>query len=53
MTQNNFLIQVKDLKKYFYKEGLFSKDKRPIRAVDVISFQFEKRTLGLVGKVAV
>ena len=51
MTQNNFLIQVKDLKKYFYKEGLFSKDKRPIRAVDGISFSIRKgETLGLVGE---
>ena len=51
MAQNNFLIQVRDLKKYFYKEGLFSSDKRPIRAVDGISFSIQKgETLGLVGE---
>jgi oligopeptide/dipeptide ABC transporter ATP-binding protein len=51
MSQNNFLIQVQDLKKYFYKEGLFSTDKKPIRAVDSISFSIRKgETLGLVGE---
>jgi len=51
MSQNNFLIQVQDLKKYFYKEGLFSTDKKPIRAVDGISFSIRKgETLGLVGE---
>jgi oligopeptide/dipeptide ABC transporter ATP-binding protein len=51
MSQNNFLIQVQDLKKYFYKEGLFSTDKIPIRAVDGISFSIRKgETLGLVGE---
>jgi oligopeptide/dipeptide ABC transporter ATP-binding protein len=45
------LIQVEDLKKYFYKEGLFSSDKKPIRAVDGISFSIAKgETLGLVGE---
>ena len=51
MSQNNFLIHVQDLKKYFYKEGLFSPDKKPIRAVDGISFSIRKgETLGLVGE---
>jgi oligopeptide transport system ATP-binding protein len=51
MAQNNFLIHVQDLKKYFYKEGLFSTDKKPIRAVDSISFSIRKgETLGLVGE---
>ena len=51
MSQNNFLIQVRDLKKYFYKEGFFSTDKKPVRAVDGISFSIRKgETLGLVGE---
>jgi ABC-type oligopeptide transport system ATPase subunit len=53
MSQNNYLLQVQDLKKYFYKEGFFSADKRPIRAVDGIHFSIRKgETLGLVEKVA-
>jgi len=51
MAQNNFLIQVRDLKKYFYRERLFSSEKKPIRAVDGISFSIRKgETLGLVGE---
>jgi len=51
MVQNDFLIQVRDLKKYFYRERIFSSDKRPIRAVDGISFSIRKgETLGLVGE---
>jgi oligopeptide/dipeptide ABC transporter ATP-binding protein len=51
MSQNNYLLQVQDLKKYFYREGFFSADKRPIRAVDGIHFSIRKgETLGLVGE---
>ena len=51
MSQNNFLLQVQDLKKYFYRETLFSSEKKPIRAVDGISFSIRKgETLGLVGE---
>jgi len=51
MVRNNYLIQVQDLKKYFYRERLFSSDKKPIRAVDGISFSIrEGETLGLVGE---
>lgn len=51
MPLNDYLIQVRDLKKYFYREGLFSSDKEPIRAVDGITFFIQKgETLGLVGE---
>jgi len=51
MMVENYLLKVEDLKKYFYKEGLFSSDKKPIRAVDGISFFIQKgETLGLVGE---
>jgi oligopeptide/dipeptide ABC transporter ATP-binding protein len=51
MVQNDYLIEVQDLKKYFYRERLFSSDKEPVRAVDGISFSIRKgETLGLVGE---
>jgi oligopeptide/dipeptide ABC transporter ATP-binding protein len=51
MLQNQFLLQVQDLKKYYYKEGFLSSDKIPIRAVNGISFSIRKgETLGLVGE---
>ena len=51
MSQNNLLIEVQDLKKYFYRGGFFSTEKKPIRAVDGISFSIRKgETLGLVGE---
>ncbi len=51
MPLNDYLIQVRDLKKYFYRERLFSSDREPIRAVDGITFSIRKgETLGLVGE---
>ena len=50
-SKDQFLIQVRDLKKYFYRQQLFSSEKKPIRAVDGISFSIRKgETLGLVGE---
>jgi oligopeptide/dipeptide ABC transporter ATP-binding protein len=51
LAENGYLIQVHDLKKYFYRERLFSSDREPIRAVDGITFSIRKgETLGLVGE---
>ena len=50
--ENNVLLEVKDLKKYFpVRGGLFSKVIGYIQAVDKISFNIKKgETLGLVGE---
>jgi len=51
MSQNQVLLAVQHLKKYFYKEKFFSSESQPIRAVDGISFTIRKgETLGLVGE---
>ncbi len=51
MVENNFLLQVRDLKKFYYRERLFSSEEKPVRAVDGVSFSIRKgETLGLVGE---
>jgi len=51
LAQNHYLLQVCDLKKYFYRQRLFSSDREPIRAVDGITFAIRRgETLGLVGE---
>jgi len=51
MSENDFLLQVQHLRKYFYREKLFSSDREPIRAVDGITFSIRRgETLGLVGE---
>lgn len=53
MTENNVLLSVKDLKKYFpIKKGLiFDRKVGDVKAVDGISFQLSRgETLGLVGE---
>ena len=48
----SILVQVEDLKKYFpTKEGIFSREKKFVHAVDGVSFNIrEGETLGLVGE---
>ena len=49
---DNILLDVRNLKKYFYKDaGLVSKKVQEIKAVDDVSFYIKKgETLGLVGE---
>lgn len=49
---NEYLLQVKDLKKYFpIKKGLFNGNISNVKAVDGVSFNIKKgETLGLVGE---
>src|SRR4030067_1921726 len=42
MSENDFLLQVQHLRKYFYRERLFSSDRKPIRAVDDITFSIRR-----------
>ena len=52
MENNNHLLEVKNLKKYFpVKSGLVSRAKAFVKAVDGVSFAIHrKETLGLVGE---
>ena len=52
MINNNYLLEVKNLRKYFpIKKGFFAKTHAHVKAVDDISFSIKKcKTLGLVGE---
>jgi oligopeptide/dipeptide ABC transporter ATP-binding protein len=52
MTNNNFLLEVNGLKKYFpIKKGIFNRTSAHVKAVDDIHFQvFKGETLGIVGE---
>lgn len=51
MSRDDYLIEVINLKKYFYRERIFSSNKEVIRAVDGIFFAIRRgETLGLVGE---
>lgn len=52
MGKNDNLIEVKDLKKWFYpKQSFISKKKDPVRAVDKISFSLKKGdSVGIAGE---
>ncbi len=51
-SQNEILIEVRNLKKYFtINHGFFAKSKKYVKAVDDVSFYIRKgETLGLVGE---
>lgn len=51
-SQNEILIEVRNLKKYFtVNHGFFAKSKKYVKAVDDVSFYIRKgETLGLVGE---
>lgn len=52
MSENNVLLEIKNLKQYFpINSGLFAKKKSYVQAVDDVSFYIKKgETLGLVGE---
>ncbi len=51
MSRDDYLLEVINLKKYFYRERFFSSNKDVIRAVDGIFFAIRRgETLGLVGE---
>ncbi len=52
MTNNNTILKVQGLKKYFpIRRGFFRKVVAWVKAVDGVDFEIEKgRTLGLVGE---
>ena len=52
MSENNVLLQIKDLKMYFpIKSGFFQRTVAHVKAVDGVSFEIKRgETLGLVGE---